>query len=297
MAPSQSPFRHQLPSFSASALEFAFALVSGKDISHVLIDALPVDSLVRKKGYTDDLRRLAKKEWFSTGLINLFMHLLPTSHDSCVVLPVNYLVGESGSAPACVMFGIGLVHNDSLGVDLLDDHGDPHNNYTYKVPLARVRAVLSQHLHSLMGERYDPDRMQLSVSSRDHVVCMCFDRVNHYRLFVVAVHANLAQLCVWDPLDLEARNPSDYQAALALSVMQKLLPAHKVEVVRPTSMCVLNASQVFATAQTDGYQCGPIAVRALVHLLFQTDFALGERALNNVRIWMAACIAEGKLCM
>ncbi len=171
MAPSQSPFTHQLPSFSASALEFAVALVSGKDISHVLVHALPVDSLVRKKGYTDDLRSLAKREWFSTGLIGMFMHLLPTSHDSCVVLPVNYLVGESGSAPASVMFGIGLVHNHSLG------------------------------------------------------------------------------------------------------------------------------RQVFATTQTDGYQCGPIAVRALVHLLFQTDFALGKHALHNVCIWMAACIAEGKLCM
>ncbi|DBA79912.1 TPA: hypothetical protein ACH3X1_008127 [Trebouxia sp. C0004] len=120
------------------------------------------------------------------------------------------------------------------------------------------------------------------------VLCVCaLDGVNHYRLFVVAVHASLAQLCVWDPLDLQARKASDSQAALALSVMQKLLPKHKVQASKPTSMRVLNASHIFATEQTDGYQCGPIAVRALVHLLFQTEFDLGERSLNNVRIWMA----------
>ncbi len=103
--------------------------------------------------------------------------------------------------------------------------------------------------------------MQLSVSSGDHVMCLCFDRINHYKLFVITVHASLAQLCVWDPLDIEARKSSDSQAALASLVMQKLLPNYKVEVVKPTSMCVLNASQVFATAQTYGYHCGPIAVR------------------------------------
>lgn len=29
------------------------------------------------------------------------------------------------------MFGIGHVHNYSLGVNLLDDHDDPNNNYTH----------------------------------------------------------------------------------------------------------------------------------------------------------------------
>ncbi len=50
------------------------------------------------------------------------------------------------------MFGIGPVHNYSLGVNLLDDHDDPNNNYTYELPLAESRAALSQQLHSLMGE-------------------------------------------------------------------------------------------------------------------------------------------------
>ncbi|DBA87688.1 TPA: hypothetical protein ACH3X1_004695 [Trebouxia sp. C0004] len=161
----------------------------------------------------------------------------------------------------------------------------------------KVQANLSRELHSRLGKRYDPISMQLSVSAEDRVVCLCFDGVNRYRLFVVAVHASLAQLCVWDPLDLQARKASDSQAAFALSVMQKLLPKHKVQAGKPTSMRVLNASHIFATEQTDGYQCGPIAVRALVHLLFQTEFDFGERSLNNVRIWMAACIAEGKLCI
>lgn len=137
--------------------------------------------------------------------------------------------------------------------------------------------------------------MQLSVSLGDHVMCLCFDRINHYKLFVITVHASLAQLCVWDPLDIEARKSSDSQAAPASLVMQKLLPDYKVEVVKPTSMCVLKASQVFATAQTYGYHCGPIAVRALVHLLFQTDFALGKHALHNHCVRTLCAQMDGSL--
>ena len=298
MPPSESPFSRNHPSLLGSALAYAVAVVNGKPISHAMIDALPHGSSLQKnRNYEDSsITCLARTKWLNNDTLKLFVKLLPSNSSCCIVLPVNWVVGEKCVNPAEVLLSIGQAPPDS---DLVVDLCDMAPDQVLPRSLAKRIEDQSRDFQQCMGHCFDSERKCLNVQDGQSIACLCFDEVNHFRLMVVAVGAAHADLCFWDPLDILAAKAPDAQVRTAQVVMQKLLPERKVQIVRATSLKVLQLLEPFQAGQQDGYQCGPFSVRALSQLVYGKDmcFSLDQDSLRRVRVWMAASLAQGKLCL
>lgn len=295
MSSLESPFTHDCPSFSASALRYDVAVVSEEPISSQMLYALPHNSPLRKSKFlAEQLHCLASTALINNHTADAFCQLLPSPQGSCVVLPVNWLVGSGVSNAAQVLLDVGHPPGKERCIDLTDSKPD---EFTLRTPamVELARHTVSQDLHELLGNSYDPEYRRLLAVTGKCIVCMCYNGAMHFRLFIVSVLDQHADMCVWDPLDITASASPDKQVIAAHLVMQRLLPSHVVSLVQATSMRLLQNHKVFAVEQTDSYQCGPFCIRALLALLNKSELCLGENSLRNIRIWMAACIAEGAM--
>ena len=84
MSSEESPFRNTHPSFDSGVLELAHAIVYEQPIPPALLDALPVNLKIRKTLHA--LKSLAQAQWLATEAIEAFVKLMPSSHNSCIVL-------------------------------------------------------------------------------------------------------------------------------------------------------------------------------------------------------------------
>ena len=295
MASPDSPFSQHFPLFSATALRYPAAIVREEPISSEMLHSLPLSSPLRKSKFlAEQSHSLASTALLNNHTLDAFCQLLPSTRGSCVVLPVNWLVGSGVSNAAKVMLGLGGASGEERHIVLIDNKPDA---FTLRTPamVELAKHTVSQDLHELLGCSYDPKHRRLLVVTRDCIVCLCYNGDIHFRLFIVSVDDLYANMCVWDPLNIAACISPDAQVIAAHRVMQRLLPNHVVSLVKATSMSLLHHHKVFAIEQTDSYQCGPFCIRALVALLNSSELHLGEHSLRNICIWMAACLAEGAI--
>lgn len=297
MSPSESPFKNTQPSFHSSVLEFAHAIVCERPITQAILDLLPFRL---SGGETLVLETLGQTKWLDTKVLDAFVKLMPSRQNSCIILPTNWLTGWSlGSSfehSARIMLGLDEMERNKVCVNMCS----PDEHITECVidnAADEWKATFSKSFHAAMGACYDPIGKQLLVSHGDCIVCLCFNGTNHFRLMLAQVCQQTVSVCVWDPLDVEAIKVKDEQVCNAEAVLQALLPKHVVKVVSAKSMCLLNSSEVFSSRQLDGYQCGAFCIRALTKLVYKPEVDLGEQSLRNIRIWMAACLAQRNISL
>ena len=240
-------------------------------------------------------KSLGQTKWLDTAVLASFVKLMPSSQNSCIVLPTNWLTGwslESYEYSAKVMLGLGKMKRKHGVVDLIGDHVIEHETDNAE---EECTTIFSKDFHAYMGARYDPLSKRLLVSHGDCIACVCFDGTSHFRVMVAEICAPTVFLCVWDPLDVDAKRIIDEQVQDARAVLQAILPEYVVKVVGAKSLRLLGSSEVFNTRQLDGFQCGAFSICALVQLVYNADFVLGKQSLRNIRIWMAACLAQGQI--
>lgn len=277
MSPDDTPFLRLQPSMSASALDFACNLVDNGHIPAGVKDKLPCNTCVGAKVLEKELLTLSGVEWVGNIVLDRIIRLLPADHNGCVILPLDFLVMHRTSV------ALGL----EAGKDVFHDPVDPPS-------IEKQRADHVKYLQLAMRSRFDSDNMQIKVKTGDSMVCLCFDGAKHYRLFAVSVLASEVHVCVWDPLDIPALNPPDQQVERAVKVLTSLLPQHAVKLTEAPSMPLLE-SILFSEKQTDTFSCGIIGMRALVHVVYRHRFATGAGCMRKMRIWLAACLAEGRV--
>ena len=180
-------------------------------------------------------------------------------------------------------------------------HGVPTSHETIDCHAALL-PVFGESLHSRLGCRFDMSNNTLKVGQCDAVLCVLHDGQFHFRLLVVVLNSLKATICLWDPMQGWVGVDQLGQVAQAAKVLERLLPSHTIVPGLRSQRHAWLSSDVSSQLQprSDSSECGVWCSRALSHLVLGVDFDLSfhsKEAMRRYRVWMTACLAQGRLHM